>query len=196
MKRILLIGAGLLALATGNASAQGEGVVTLFSSGHFKGASMTLTGPRLHITPPFVARSVRIPEGESWEFCNGNTYTGCKELSHSVAAIVLDIRSARPAVPVIVSGGPIIGPSTSGPSGAAAADVPDRSLRGLASEFFVAPRQGGSRVAVRPGTAEAMRRSATAFCRSAGWQISAHARLQNAGGVYYLVDVLCTDSGR
>lgn len=199
MKRLLLIGLGCAAVTmAGDAGAQNEGAATLYSKGHFKGVSMTLSGPREHINPPFVTRSVRIAEGTSWEFCNGNTYTGCKQLDRSEAATVLDVRSARPVVPAIVSG-PIFRSGGTGivsTSGVAAVELPDRSLRGLASEFFVAPREGGSRITVQAGTPEAMRHAATSFCRSAGWQISPYARLQRAGRIYYLADVLCTDSGR
>jgi hypothetical protein len=199
MKQFLLIGLACAAVMTAaDANAQNGGGVTLYSSGHFKGASMTLSAPREHITPPFVARSIKLPEGSSWEFCNGNTYTGCKQLDHSVAAAILDVRSARPAVPAIVTGsvGPVRGGSAVASSVAAVAELADRSLRGLASEFFVAPRQNRSRIAVRPGTAEAMRRVAISFCRSAGWQTSPYARLQSAGRAYYLADVLCADNGR
>jgi hypothetical protein len=68
---------------------------------------------------------------------------------------------------------------------------PNQSLRGVASEFFVAPTRGHARVSVPPGHPEEMRSVANDFCRSAGWPISAHAQVQQDGPNFYLVDVLC-----
>jgi hypothetical protein len=38
-----------------------------------------------------------------------------------------------------------------------------------------------------------MRRAADDFCRAAGWRQSVHARVQQVGAAYYLVDVLCSN---
>lgn len=192
MKRLIIVGAA--ALLAGSAIAQGQGEsgqpAIAFSKGHFEGSRLTIYGPWQHITPEFTARSIQVPQGESWEFCSGNTFTGCKQLNESVTATVMSVRSARPVASAIVTGP--AGESASG--GADAANLPDRSLKGLASEYFVAPRRGGSRIAVQPGTAEAMRQAATDFCRSKGWRVSPYARMQKAGTAYYLADVLCADS--
>jgi len=63
----------------------------------------------------------------------------------------------------------------------------------MASEYFVAPEQGGSRVEVQSGTAETMTRKAVEFCRSRGWRSSAHARMQTVGESTVLADILCVD---
>lgn len=193
MKRLLIGGATML-LAT-SAVAQGQSdkaqPLTIFSKGHFEGARLQIYGAWQHITPEFVARSVQVPEGQSWELCSGNTFTGCKEYSQSVTATVVNVRSARPDTSTIISGA---ASGTGIAAGTPLADIPDRSLKGLASEYFIAPRRGGSRIAVQPGTAEAMRQAANDYCRSKGWRLSPYARLQKAGGLFYLADVLCADS--
>jgi hypothetical protein len=40
---------------------------------------------------------------------------------------------------------------------------------------------------------ENMRKAADEFCRAAGWRQSVHARVQQVGSTYYLVDVLCSN---
>ena len=192
MKRLIIMGAATLLAGSGIAQGQSESEqpAIAFSKGHFQGGRLTIYGPWQHITPEFTAKSFQVPPGQSWELCSGNTFTGCKQFDQSVTAMVMTVRSARPVASAIVSGP--TGGSTAG--GAAAANLPDQSLKGLASEYFVAPRRGGSRIAVQPGTAEAMRQAATEFCRSRGWRVSAYARLQKAGTAYYLADVLCANN--
>ena len=177
--------AALAALLPVQAYAQATGEITLYSKGHFKGARKVVAGPRQYIEPPFVVKSVTIPPGTEWELCSGNTYSGCRQLSQSVPAMVMTVRSARPVASVLPSVG----------AAPAAGTFRGQSLRGIASEYFVAPEQGGNRVEVVPGTAEAMTRRAGEFCRSRGWRTSVHERLQTVGGRIYLADVLCVDTG-
>ena len=161
-------------------SAQDNGSATIYGKGHFKGSSISLSGPRQRIDPPFVARSIRIPEGSAWELCTGSTFSGCRRIDKPMEAAVFTVRSARPVTPVLVASGSTLIAGT---------------LRGVASQFFVAPNRGGQRLAARENNPEAVRDQANEFCRSAGWQESAHARLLNDGGTYYLVDVLCVNKG-
>jgi len=154
----------------------------MYSKGHFKGARRTVYGPT-RFEQPFLMKSVAIPAGTQWEFCSGNTYSGCRQFSQSVPAMVMNVRSARPVANIIpASATPGQGLRGTG-----------QSLRGLASEYFVAPEQGGNRIEVQPGTAEAMSRRAIEFCRTRGWSSSAHQRMQTVGGKFYLADVLCAD---
>ena len=177
MRRLLKVTLASAAVLPGAASAQTGGEATVYSSGHFKGSSMSFSGPRQRVDPPFTARSIRISGGSAWEFCNGSTFSGCRRVDHSTDATVLTVRSARPIAPVIV----------------ARVSAPNQSLRGVASEFFVAPNLGGRRVGVGSNSPESMRKAADDFCRSAGWQKSDHARLQSDGATAYLVDVLCVN---
>lgn len=184
MLRSLMAGmASLLALVPAQSSAQASGEVTMYGSGHFRHQGPTMEGPT-RLQTPFVMKSVRIPEGAAWEFCSGKTFTGCREIGQSVDAMVMTVRSARPVASVL--------PSTATAGGVAAGVTGvGTSLRGMASEYFVAPDQGGNRVEVQPGTSEAMTRQAHEFCRTRGWNESAYARLQSISGRFYLADVLC-----
>jgi hypothetical protein len=191
MLRSLMAGAAAVAaLLAFQASAQApkpaRDEATMYSKGHFKGARRTVYGPT-RFEQPFVMKSAQIPEGSQWEFCSGSTYTGCRQFTQSVPATVMNVRSARPVAGIL--------PSTATVPGLALPGGAGPSLRGLASEYFVAPDQGGNRVEVTPGTAEAMSHRAIEFCRAHGWRGSAHERLQTVGGRFYLADVLCADDG-
>jgi hypothetical protein len=195
MLRIWMAGVAAFAVllpAQGYAQASGE--MTLHAKGHFKGGQRVIAGPRQYIEPPFVVKSVTVPPGTQWELCSGNTYSGCRQVSQSVSSMVMTVRSARPVAGILPSdaafpGQPLSPGQTLRGTG--------RSLRGLASEYFVSPDAGGNRVEVTPGTAEAMTRQAGEFCRTRGWRTSAYERLQTVGGRFYLVDVLCVnDAGR
>lgn len=178
MGRYLVLVAGTIALMAASAEAQQRPSVEIYSRGGFKGPSMTFSEPTAHIDPAFTARSVRLSGNGSWELCSGNTYTGCHRVDKSTPGAVFIVRSIRPVAPMIVT----------------RVSPPNQSLRGVGSEFFVAPTRGPGRVAVAPGHPEEMRRAADDFCRSAGWQIAAHAQVQQDGPNYYLIDVLCTNS--
>jgi len=187
MARVLAMAlAGAAVTLATAASAQATGEMTIYSKGHFKGPSLGLGGPLTHIDPPFTAKSIQITPGTAWEICSGNTFSGCKRLDKSVEAMVFSVRSARPIAPVITTSiGPGAAPGT--------VDLPNQALRGFASQFFVAPNQGGRRVGVPDNKPENMRRAADEFCRAAGWRQSVHARVQQVGATYYLVDVLCSN---
>jgi hypothetical protein len=138
----------------------------------------------------FTAKSIQITPGSAWEVCSGRTFTGCRRIDKSVESGVFSVRSARPIAPVIRAA-PVAATGAIGPDGAVS--VPNQSLRGFASEFFVAPNQGGQRVGVPDNKPENMRKAADQFCQAAGWRQSVHARVQQVGTVYYLVDVLCSN---
>lgn len=167
------------AFAAVQAGAQGSGSAVIYANGNFKGHSMTLTGPMQGLEFGFTAKSIRIPEGQSWEFCSGRTYSGCKRVDQSVRSGVFSIRSARPIAPVVRS----------------QVEAPNQSLRGITSEFFVSPRDGNGRLSINANSPEDMRDKANAFCRAAGWRQAIHAQLQAGNGVYYVIDVLCGNYG-
>ena len=179
-----LIFAALASSLSAHAAAQGQGTATLYSKGHFAGFGMPIAGPTTNLGPLEV-KSLKIPDGSVWELCSGNTFSGCKRFSQSKEAMVMTVRSARPvaaAIPESValpSQGPI---SASGPS-----------LHGLASEYFVVPAQGGSRIEVNEKAAGAASAAATEFCRGHGWRLSAYERVQTISGRTFLADVLCAN---
>ena len=184
-----VLGAAVVAAAflPVQASAETKDQVTLYSRGNFTGSRYTITGPTQGIQVPFTVRSVAIPEGTQWELCSGNKFTGCRQLNESLKGAVISVRSARPVAPPL--------PATA----AALTAVPGQpgpSLRGLASEYFVAPDMGGNRVEVRAGTAEAASAAADEFCLARGWRSSGHERLQQLASTFYLADVLCIQTAR
>ena len=179
MFRKLVVGAAVFAvLLPTPALAQGE--MTLHGKGRFKGPQKIIAGPRQYIDPPFLVKSVTIPVGTQWELCSGNTYSGCRQYSKSDPSMVMTVRSVRPVAAILSADVTADGQPVRGIG---------RSLRGLASEYFVSPENAGNRVEVVPGTAEAMTRGAGEFCRTRGWRTSAHERLQSVAGRFYLADV-------
>ena len=103
MSRSLTAGLAVLAAFVSSGTyAQSANQVTMYANGHFKRPGPTLDGPTRLYTP-FVMKSVRIPAGSVWEFCSGNTFTGCREIGQSLEATVMTVRSARPVASVIPS---------------------------------------------------------------------------------------------
>ena len=193
MLKRLVFGAAMVAcLLPAQASAQQDEQATLYDKGHFKGRNITLEGAT-RLQTPFAARSIKIPQGKAWELCSGNTFTGCKEFNASDEAMIINVRSARPVAPVITSAPPGSGPAASvGTVGGG----PWPALRGLSSEYFIAPDVAGNRIHVPSGKSEEASRMAQDFCRTRGWRTSAYERLQSIGGQTYLADVLCADGSR
>ena len=180
MLRLLTAAVGVLAaLLSAAAPAQNESALTLYSRGQYAGARQSITGPTQFLE--FQARSVSVPAGETWELCTGNKFSGCRRVSQSSPAVVMTVRSARPAV---TAAGPI--------SVATAAAVTGQSVRGFASEYFVVPEQGGQRIETPAGAAP---QRADEFCRARGWTSSAHAAVQTVAGRPFLADVLCVRTG-
>lgn len=181
----LSISAMAVLVPAGTVQAQSGGAAVIYANGNFKGYSMTLTSPLQGLEKAFTAKSIRIPEGQAWEFCSGRTFSGCKRVESSVKSGVFSIRSARPIAPVFRS--------APGTTAAPGAPMPNSTLRGLSSEYFVAPQQGNQRISIGKNSPEDMRRAAAEFCNRAGWRYAVHSQLQEVGGTYYLIDVLCSN---
>ncbi len=193
MLKRLIFGAVVLGiLMPAQAMAQQDDQATIYAKGNYKGYNITLEGPT-RLQTAFTTKSIKIPEGKSWELCSGNTFTGCKEFNASDPSTVMNVRSARPVAPVITSAPPSSGPAASvGTVGGG----PWPTLRGLSSEYFIAPDANGNRILVASGKSEEASRLAEDFCRQRGWRTSAYERLQSIGGHTYLADVLCADGKR
>ena len=188
MKNKLMAGAVALAAllpAASQAQEQPSTELVLYPKGHFKGGGYPIAGASQSMRV-FTVRSVKIPEGQSWELCSGNTFTGCTEFQKSDEAMVMNVRSVRPVAAKITTVGAAVGTIVTGPN---------PSLHGLASEYYVAPAagNGGARIEVTPSTSEAMSQKARDFCRSHGWRQSMYARMQTVEGRTFLADVLCAD---
>jgi hypothetical protein len=167
------------------------GELVFYSEPNFQGRAYYVTGPRTNLTLPFQARSFQVAPGEAWQVCARTRYRNpCTIVSRSnddrgLLALV-DIRSARPQ-----GGGGDDGEfSGSG--------YPGPSLQGMASQFFRAPEDRGSRVlACRSGSATAACAADTAdrFCRARGYAGgAAYERIETVNRRNYLADVLCSRS--
>ena len=159
--------------------------LVMYSQGKFKGSNYSVAGASQSMRVPFTVKSVQIPEGQAWELCSGNTFSGCKEFAKSDPSMVFNVRSVRPVAARITTVSQSVGAVVTGPN---------PSLRGMASEFFVAPDTRGARIEVSVGTSEAMTVSAREFCRTRGWRYAVHARLQTLENRTFLADVLCSDA--
>lgn len=185
--KLIAAAAAVAALAAVPVGAQPAPEAKLYKRGHFAGPAVRVTGP-LSGLEGITVRSVQIPAGTAWELCSGRTFTGCKTFSESDPSIIMTVRSVRPVARTIPESATVAvqqaGVRGSGPS-----------LRGLASEFFVIPDAGGTRVEVVAGASDASRVAAE-FCRSRGWRTSAHERVQTVTGRLLLADVLCVNDDR
>lgn len=184
--KVFAAAAMIAGFVASSASAQPSAEARLYTRANFSGPTVVVSAPRQAIGPIKV-KSIQIPAGTSWDLCTGNTFTGCKTFSASDPAIAMTVRSVRPlAAPIPATATAVV--AAQGLQGSAV------SLRGLASEFFVIPEQGGVRVEAA-GVGDASR-VATAFCRSRGWRTSARERVQTVGGRILLADVLCANEDR
>ena len=185
LKKWMLGAVAVAALLPAQSHAQEQAELTMYARGQYKGPNYSVAGASQSMRIPFTVKSVQIPEGQAWELCSGNTFSGCKELRKSDPSMVMNVRSVRPVAPRITTVGQSVGAVVTGPN---------PSLRGMASEFFVAPDTNGARIEVAAGTSEAMTVSAREFCRVRGWRYAVHARLQTLDGRTFLADVLCSDA--
>src|SRR4051794_6810652 len=96
MGRMLIGAAALALLLAAPAAAQPTNELTLYSSGHFRGARYDVDAPTQHLQIPYVVKSVSVPPGTDWELCTGNTFSHCKRFSQSVDSMAMTVRSARP----------------------------------------------------------------------------------------------------
>ena len=187
LKKWMLGGVALAAMlpAQSRAQEQAPAELVMYGQGRYKGYSYSVAGASQSMRIPFTVKSVQIPEGQAWELCSGNTFSGCKEFTQSDPSMVMNVRSVRPVAARITTVDKAAGAVVTGPN---------PSLRGMASEFFVAPDTNGARIEVPAGTGEAMSVAAREFCRVRGWRYSVHARLQTLDGRTFLADVLCSDA--
>jgi hypothetical protein len=185
LRKFMLGAVAAAALLPAQSHAQEQAELIMFARGQYKGPNYSVAGASQSMRIPFTVKSVQIPEGQAWELCSGNTFSGCKEFTKSDPSMVFNVRSVRPVAARITTLDKSVGAVVTGPN---------PSLRGMASEFFVAPDTNGARIEVPAGTSEAMSVSAREFCRVRGWRYSVHARLQTLESRTFLADVLCSDA--
>lgn len=161
------------------------GELAIFSAANFNGRSHYVTGERANIVLPFIPRSVMTAPGERWRVCSQINFRGpCVTASGEYGTMArLGVWSLRSAQPAGASGGGGVGLGDPGPS-----------LRGMASEFFPAPRDRGRRALACPGgvaSANCAAESADRWCRARGYTGSGHELLETVGRDVVLADVLC-----
>jgi hypothetical protein len=184
----------LALIAFGSAAAQtpprggapaGMNAVLLHNDLNFRGAAVVVATSRPDLLAGLSARSVTV-QGGSWELCAQPNYKGrCVTTASSLPSLAkagLDkgVRSIRPADGVR----PVRGQT--GPS-----------LKGMASEYFPAPRGQGGRVIACPtgGVAAAcVNRQAASYCAALGYLKQRSVDIEMVAGKAYLADLLCSRS--
>lgn len=187
----------LTGLASVSASAQtdkmapiGRGEATIYRDAYFSGPAVAVSEAKPNLGLAWPVRSIRVRSGV-WELCTRpNFRSPCIRISADEPNLAQSYNFSG----VLVSMRPV----GSLPVAPAEPPVAQRSLRGMAAEFFPAPVQRGGRVpACLTGgaTANCAAISADRFCRSAGWTGARSQSLQTENRRVYLADVLCANSG-
>ncbi|TPE60164.1 beta/gamma crystallin family protein [Sandaracinobacter neustonicus] len=169
---------------------------TIYRDTNFSGPAVAVDRANADMRLNFQVNSIRIASGE-WELCPEPNFRGrCLTVTRSNADLRRAfgwpgrLQSMRPTGSW--GGGP------GGPGGPGGGPITGQRLKGMASEYFPAPRQGNSRVlACRNGSATATCAAQTAdrFCVDAGWRGAAYQLMETENRRVYLADVLCVRTG-
>lgn len=167
---------------------------TIYRDSGFQGPAVAVDQATPNLRLNFQVQSIRITRG-AWELCPEPNYRGnclivgqtTPDLRRTHYGWTGRLQSMRPAG----NGG--------GWGGGGGGNGQERSLRGMASEFFPAPRQGNGRVLACPqsnsGSASCAAATADRFCQQRGWRGSARELMETENRRIYLADVLCVQSG-
>lgn len=187
----------LAGFASVSASAQtdkmapiGRGEATIYRDAYFSGPAVAVSEAQPNLGLAWPVRSIRVRSGV-WELCSRSLF---RSPCIRVSADEPNLRQSYNFSGVLVS----MRPMGSLPVDPGEPPVAQRSLRGMAAEFFPAPVQRGGRVpACLTGgaTANCAAISADRFCRSVGWTGARSQSLQTEYRRVYLADVLCANSG-
>ncbi len=197
-KKILVRVAALSALTmtaltmTAPAAAQ-RSEATIYRDANFSGPAMFIDRANPNLGLAWPVRSIRVPAG-NWELCPQTNFRGtCMIIGQNTA----DLRRAYGWAGPLQSMRPLNQGGGGGNGGGGGGTYPG-SLRGMASEFFPAPRSGNSRVLAcrnNNATANCAADTADRFCRSVGWRGALHQTMQSERNRVYLADVLCANAG-
>lgn len=191
----LLLAIGLALLPASAASAQPLGnrgdSATIYRDSNFRGPAVAVDRANPNLRLNFPVQSIRIARG-TWELCPEPNFRGrCLTVGQSAQ----DLRRAYNWPGPLQSIRPV---GDGGWGGGGGGGNAGQSLRGMASEFFPAPRQGNGRVlACQTGNASTACAAASAdrFCQQRGWRGSARQLMETENRRVYLADVLCVQSG-
>lgn len=193
-RRALFLFATVACMAPTPATAQNPSA-TIYRDTSFRGPAVAADRANPNLRLNFPVFSIRVALGD-WELCSQPNYRGnCITVSQSTS----DLRRTHNWDGPLQSMRPI---DDRPPPGGGGGGGFQQSLRGMASEFFPAPRQGNNpnsnRVQACPSgnaTTACASQNADRFCRSVGWNGSAHERMETVNRRIYLADVLCVRSG-
>lgn len=176
------------ALLSGEAASAQADRATIYRDPGFRGPAVAVERSNPNLRLAFEVYSIRI-DGRAWELCPEPNFRGrCLTVRQSTS----DLRRSFGWAGPLQSMRPAMGGSGGGGS------VGGQSLRGMAAEFYPAPRRGNQRVqACDRGSATASCAAETAdrFCRAAGWNGSARQAMETVNRQVYLADVLCVRAG-
>jgi len=165
----------------------GRGEAIIYRDMYFSGPAVAVSEAKPNLRLAWPVRSIRVRSGV-WELCSRSAF---RSPCIRVSADEPNLRQSYNFSGLLVSMRPM---------GSLPVDPPvaQRSLRGMAAEFFPAPVQRTGRVpACLTGGAIAncAAISADRFCRSVGWNGARSQALQTENRRIYLADVLCANSG-
>lgn len=201
-RRLVAILLGTIFIAAPSAAQQEErrpspdfpGEAIIYRDVGYSGPAVNVSRANPNLGLAWPVRSIRVRYGR-WELCTLANYRGACE---TVDRDTPDLRRQVNLINRVGSMRPLPGGGGGGPRPPEPPPTPDRSLRGMAAEFFPAPSERGRRVeACERGQANAncAARTADNFCRSRNWNGSAREALETVGRQVYLADTLCTRTG-
>ena len=180
------------------------GPATIYRDRNFAGPAVSISRDNPNLRLNFQVNSIRL-QGGAWELCPQASYRGrCITVRQTTADLgrALNWGGALQSMRRADNGwGGGNGGGNGGGSGGGSGQ--QQSLRGMASEFFPAPRAsrnpGAARVLAcqtgNNGNTACAAQTADRFCRSMGWAGSARELMETQNRRIYLADVLCVRTG-
>lgn len=197
---VMILGAVSLVLTLPSAAAQQDKMLRpvpvpetseaiIYRDANYRGPAVSVREARPDLGLAWQIKSIRVKSG-SWQLCEKRNYGGTCRV---VARDTPQFSSSRSGI-TVQSMRPLVGPSLGQPL------VPgnNRSLRGMAAEFYPQPARNGYRVLACPSgnaTANCAAQSAERFCSAMGWRRASRQALETVRERVYLADVLCSNTG-
>ncbi|WP_374385741.1 beta/gamma crystallin-related protein [Sandaracinobacter sp.] len=180
---LAMTAAGLAAAAPVQAQ-----TATVYRDANFSGPAVAVNGANPNMQLNFQITSIRVGSGR-WELCPEPNFRGrCLTVTSSDGNLRRSFGWPGPLHSMRVAGG----------GGWGGGAIGGQRLKGMASEFFPAPRRGNSRVLACPNgnaTSACAAETADRFCVDAGWRGSARQLMETENRRVYLADVLCVQTG-
>ena len=174
------------------------GAATIYRDRNFSGPAVSVGQDNPNLRLNFRVNSIRL-QGGAWELCSQANYRGnCITVRQTTSDLGRALNWGGTLQSMRRSGN-----GWGGGGGTGGGSGQQQSLRGMASEFFPAPRTnrnpGAARVPAcqtgNAGNAACAAQTADRFCRSMGWAGSARELMETENRRVYLADVLCVRTG-